>query len=427
MPTQDIMVVTAQGEFEREYFAAVVLSHRDRGDTLQAIADYYGLATRQHARTFWIRGLRNAGRESEIQTRQIQMVVGGRRIVFDSNDLSDTFTFCDDAFAWTTFGAEIECYNAGYRRATSALRSQNLHAEQEGWNHETRPHWKVTSDGSIAGNSPCEVVSPVLAGNDGLREMRTAMMALRETDARVNSSCGAHIHIGINGWIDEEGQARIIERWWLVNRAMEMLVLPGRRNNRWCKRSSSRHCRIAAQNWRDGERQGQHDRYMDLNMQAWLRQGTFEVRLHNGSLNGKNHSAWVIFNQALMLWLSEADILEVEAIFGSQFAQRECFITRHRFWQGRPAEERMLELARALGEDVEADTAIMRNLRDSEAIEGEWREERREPSDDECEDACRSLIEVLRQGSYLKDDVAEYLNARLTWIKNRQYRRNQEA
>jgi hypothetical protein len=392
---------------------------RDAGHTLQHCADSYGLATRQQARTLWISALRRAGREGEIQTRQIGVRFGGQTYLVDSNDLSDTFIFAP-GYTWTTFGAEVECYNAGYRRATQALRQVSLEAEQEGYNHYTRDYWKITSDASITGNNACEVVSPVLRGDDGLRELRTAMMALRDSDARVNQSCGGHIHIGVNGWIDEVGQAAIIRRWWKINRAMEMLVLPSRRNNRWCKRTDQARSERLAAEWASGDKSGGGDRYYELNLQAWGRQGTFENRLHNGSLNGKNHGAWVILNQAVMLFLSQSTEAEVNNIFGDEFCHHNGTVVDNPepTYCGRTWEEHYDLYTQNLPQ-TPSDDAIARLRADFDSRAFVLR---RGVTDEECEAAMRRLIMALLNRMLITPDVAAHLNARVEWIKNRNNR-----
>ena len=291
----------------RNEIAEQILARRDLGETLQACADHFGLPTRQAARALWIHGLRRAGREAEVNVRSLAVrLANGTTVVIDSNDLADTFTFGDLDRGWTTFGAEIECYALGFSGCETSLRRAGLQAEQEGYNHNTRGWWKITSDSSISGARGAEVVSPVLRGDDGLREMRTAMTALRESGARVNASCGGHIHIGTSTWLTEEEEARVIERWWLVEQALEMLILPSRRNTRWGKRWTKSEAVSFGRAWRNGDRSGQYDRYKSLNLQAYGRQGTFEVRMHNGSLNGKNHAAWVILNQAVLYLLATA-------------------------------------------------------------------------------------------------------------------------
>ncbi|SDX53839.1 amidoligase family protein [Hymenobacter psychrophilus] len=67
-----------------------------------------------------------------------------------------------------TFGVEIEAYGVPRATLLAELRAQGLEAEAEGYNHSTRPHWKIVSDGSLSGADAFELVSPVLQGCDGL-------------------------------------------------------------------------------------------------------------------------------------------------------------------------------------------------------------------------------------------------------------------
>lgn len=98
-----------------------------------------------------------------------------------------------------TFGIEIEC-----TIPTDALRAR-------GWSvggyHVGAPipghtGWKAMHDGSIQARRPyegVEVVSPVLSGVDGLRQIEAMVADLRAMGAKVNTSTGFHVHVGWNG------------------------------------------------------------------------------------------------------------------------------------------------------------------------------------------------------------------------------------
>lgn len=372
------LISTRQGLQDRDHLAGLILDQRDSGMTLQECADYWGLATRQQARTFWIRGLRNVGRDSEIQTRTIAMRVGNRTLLVDSNDLADTFTFAE-YFMPTTFGVEIECFSAGQQGCSRALSRYGVPVRVENYNHETRRHWKVITDASINGGGGAEVVSPVLEGNDGLREMRTTMMALREAGARVNSSCGGHIHIGVMGWMTLSQQAKILKNWWKINRAMEMLVLKGRRDTYYARRLRRETCELIGSEWaagNTGTAERSVGRYNDLNIHSFSKYGTFENRLHNGTLNGKNHSAWVIFNQAVMMFLANSSQVDIDAIYDPQGLFR--------------------------GDDESLERNLLISLY----------------PDEDFKPATLRLIEILNRSGFIRDEVAEYLRGRIEWIEN---------
>lgn len=59
--------------------------------------------------------------------------------------------------------------------------------------------WVCKGDGSIratGGRVGCEFVSPILQGVEGLRSVVAALAAIRSVGAKVNPSCGFHVHVG---------------------------------------------------------------------------------------------------------------------------------------------------------------------------------------------------------------------------------------
>ena len=69
------------------------------------------------------------------------------------------------------FGIEIEAYNCTREKLASELRSAGIDVAVEGYNHTTRNHWKLVTDSSLTGNNTFELVSPVLEGEAGLKEL----------------------------------------------------------------------------------------------------------------------------------------------------------------------------------------------------------------------------------------------------------------
>jgi hypothetical protein len=53
--------------------------------------------------------------------------------------------------------------------------------------------WRVVADGSVSNG--CEVVSPILSGNEGLQALQTVVRALKAAGATVNNTCGFHVHV----------------------------------------------------------------------------------------------------------------------------------------------------------------------------------------------------------------------------------------
>ena len=276
------------------------LDMRDNGRTFRDIADVCGYADPATARYAWIGGLRLAGRESEIPTRT------PRRVGVRVNNRTTTMTVPQlEAFVQLnafTFGIEIECVGVNTTTAKQALENAGIVCENNGYNHNTRPVWKVVTDGSLTSrDGSCEVVSPVLSGTDGLTEVRTVMAVLRTAGARINESCGMHIHIGTDQ-LSREHQTRIIRAYGKWSWAFTGLILQRRVNNRWAQLRTPAGTERLATDWERStdlrSTASRHDRYYAFNIASYQRHGTFEMRSHHGSLNGMNASAWIAMHTA---------------------------------------------------------------------------------------------------------------------------------
>ena len=299
------------------------LDMRDNGSTFAEIARVCGYADPATARYAWIGGLRLAGRNAEIPTRtprRVGVQVNSRRATITVPQL-ESFVQMNAL----TFGIEIECVGVNTTTAKHALEAAGITCENNGYNHSTRPVWKVVTDGSLSSrDGSCEVVSPVLSGTDGLTEVRTVMAVLRTAGARINESCGMHIHIGVDT-LTQEHQARIIRAYGKWSWAFTGLILQRRVNNRWAQlRSASGTERLAVDWGMSTDRQhmaSRNDRYYAFNIASYQRHGTFEMRAHHGSLNGMNASAWVALHTAFFE-ACRTDV-EFETIMNSAQAQDE--------------------------------------------------------------------------------------------------------
>lgn len=286
----------------RDYQTA--LGMRDRGATYQDIANHFGLNSPSNGRNLVNQGLRRAGRESEIRTRTISISHNGRTTTA-TVETQVGFTMLQDL----TFGVEFEVVNIGCNDTERIMRNAGYDLHNMGYTHRVMPVWKVVPDASLTSRSRnCEVVSPVLRGNDGLNEVRTVAGVLRAAGATINSSCGMHIHIGVDGLITNEQQAHVIKAHQQWSCAFDALVIESRINGQWAKKIDRDKAIEIADEWevstdlRAGNSDLTHERYRyrSLNIAAFAKYGTFEFRSHQGSLNGLNATAWIAFHTAFI-------------------------------------------------------------------------------------------------------------------------------
>jgi hypothetical protein len=132
-----------------------------------------------------------------------------------------------------TFGIELEVTipaSAGVQ--VGSYRSGLPH-------HELPDGWRVHSDISIAPGANhigAEIVSPILKGADGIRQVIAVCQWLNRIRAKVNASCGCHVHVGGFDVRDEAAIGRMVS---LVARYEKALFAvagnTGRENNDYCK------------------------------------------------------------------------------------------------------------------------------------------------------------------------------------------------
>lgn len=193
-----------------------------------------------------------------------------------------------------TFGVEIEAYNVYGVNVASALNSAGIPCTVEHYNHETRRHWKIVHDGSVRGRSPFELVSPPLAGQAGLNQVVTVMSILRSLGAKVNATCGLHVHHSGAGLRPE--QLRRVEQVYSHFYPIFRQAFPNSRQfNQYCQVPSDGRVRTDSAQNRVGV-----NRYRAVNLSAMLRHGTVEFRQHQGTLNGDKAEAWIVFTQELL-------------------------------------------------------------------------------------------------------------------------------
>lgn len=207
--------------------------------------------------------------------------------------------FCSDAFSFDrTFGVEMEIIHESESKIRTAIRNAGVECEIEGYNHDTRTHWKIVSDASVDGGF--EVVSPVLKDRSGLDELEKVCNALVNAGARIKKCCGLHVHLGTDDFkTDIRVWKNLYKNYAALERTIDSFMPPSRRHNQYCR--SMRVCdwnaKIeSAANLRmleDAVTGG--SRYFKLNSQSYWRHKTVEFRQHSGSVEFEKVRNWILF------------------------------------------------------------------------------------------------------------------------------------
>ena len=220
------------------------------------------------------------------------------------------------------FGVEFELYNLTFNNLLRGLRDAGVSAYSENTDYDdddddsfvdddddnnpglTAPYsrWKLTYDGSITGTNSIELVSPILSGQNGLREIVKVLEVVNRLGGKVNKSCGFHVHVDADE-ISAETMRNTYKRYMENEDEIDSFMVSSRRgnNNRYCQSTKMNETIFRSLNPIWSKRTIANvmsrniDRYNKVNLCAYLRHGTIEFRQHAGTTSAAKAINWVIF------------------------------------------------------------------------------------------------------------------------------------
>jgi hypothetical protein len=243
-----------------------------------------------------------------------------------------------------TYGIEIEVAGISEEQAYLVLRVAGINIADPGI-YNSRPDfskWSLHSDGSIedhesdGSSRTCEIVSPVLTGPNGLKQIRKVINVLKKYGAYVNETCGLHVHVGAQDLLPDD-VVTICRRYSEHESTINKFVLSDRVDNTYCKPISDIINSIDLDMRREYHTQRRNeisaaiangtpascfayemsnidrefnraqwtsineiagridDRYYTVNLQSFSKYKTIEFRQHHGTLNHTEITNWIQF------------------------------------------------------------------------------------------------------------------------------------
>ena len=206
------------------------------------------------------------------------------------------------------FGVEIEFFGANYVTVIQRLRAAGISvADYQGYTHKVMAQWKVTTDSSVTGRDTglhrgLELVSPILYGDEGLDELAKVYEVLNNCGAKVDKSCGTHVHFDISDFTVQNCK-NFLNLYYNYHGVINYLVPPSRRRNEYCKRLRQD---ILVTIYKENVRSIREiadvmgTRYMTVNLQCYVKYGTIEIRQHGGTVEFEKMEAWIILMYQLL-------------------------------------------------------------------------------------------------------------------------------
>lgn len=255
------------------------------------------------------------------------------------------------------FGVEIEFIRPNSVSRQSICDALTVTCEVEGYNHITRPHWKLVTDCSVHENSSQsarglvgdnEIVSPILYGENGFAQLKNILDTLNELGCEVNYTCGIHVHHDVtNKMVEgrEQSQkflANLIKFVAKYEHLIYKLVSPSRLDGRGYstpvrkeffgqsetinKASVANMVARVKDNCISKYRYGteinnnqpspsvQYNRACGLNFRNVWTRGSVEFRYHNGSLNFDKIVSWIVLTQAIINTVEETNSVQMNYV-----------------------------------------------------------------------------------------------------------------
>lgn len=188
-----------------------------------------------------------------------------------------------------TYGIEIECL---IPRALIVNHTVPVGSRHNGIQVPTLPAgWNAQDDGSVGSSRRdmrgVEIVSPILKGDDGLRQIQRVCEQLKAWGAETNTTCGFHVHVG---WAGDKFQLNKLVHL-VANFERAIYASTGTKS-----REAGSYCRPIRHDFRNLNLEtaahphqidaAAHDRFHSLNISNILSgRSTVEFRAFAGTLN----------------------------------------------------------------------------------------------------------------------------------------------
>lgn len=238
---------------------------------------------------------------------------GHTRLAWLRSQLSSTTSSTPvvDIEGWT-FGVEVEFLLPVATSVSTLARevaAAGVECHGEMYNHGLRNWWKIVTDISVTNRADgrstpeqgLELVSPPLRGVEGFAQIEKVCAVLGRLGARINTTCGLHVHIGARN--EQLGFFKnLITLYERFQGVIDTTLPVSRRDNTYCRpisilpahltsaRSVADVARAISQT-PDASRDG--TRYKKLNLKSFWAHGTVEFRHHSGTVEATKVIEWV--------------------------------------------------------------------------------------------------------------------------------------
>lgn len=188
----------------------------------------------------------------------------------------------------------------------------------------------VKEDGSVDG---LEFVSPVLYGDKGFEEVDKLCGYSRDHDWEVTSSCGYHLHCDMSNETDDV-LFKVALAYHLTYEFWTTFVSDSRKRNYYCAPNDWDATDIVANTeFKQMVYDFGGEKYRWMNIGAYDRHKTFELRVHSGTMNATKIKNWAMANLRFIDAMAGMTIDEITTMLAGADVH-EQFVAISKIWDG---------------------------------------------------------------------------------------------
>jgi hypothetical protein len=198
----------------------------------------------------------------------------------------------------------------------------------------------IVEDGSLPSDG-FEINTAPASGDLYVEQIKEICDILNSRDAKVNNSCGLHIHVNAqdHNFYDIKKLAYLYEK---IEPALFSIISPGRKSSRYCLPCGPKYVvnlekgiypkdteKILKKNIYNNEDENKHylrtnkyhdARYNAMNLHSWVYRGSIEFRMHHGTTNARKIQNWGILLAGILDFAYENNEFDIRSLKGDPFS-----------------------------------------------------------------------------------------------------------
>ena len=203
-----------------------------------------------------------------------------------------------------TFGFELEFINLDKNIFIKKLKESGFPVYNPRYN-TSKTSWRVVEDRSLVNNIiengfTGELVSPILHGQSGIEAIKAVVGLLKTTGAKVNTSCGLHVHVSVKGFKLNQIKNLVLSYSKNEEEIDKRMKLSRRlNNNKYCLSMNTLlgdpniNTKFMRANTKTRLADSFGTRYLKLNLKSIQLFDTIEFRQHHASLDSQEVISWI--------------------------------------------------------------------------------------------------------------------------------------